>query len=334
MSLPHPLLSRLQAMHPENFLDILEGFESDRIGSFRINTLKSNKEEVLKEFTEKNIKITPLSEIFLKLFPKELLDFFSQKTPENIFCFHREFEYAIKGTQSFYRGKIYLQSLASMMPVLALSPQKNQKILDVCAAPGSKTTQIASRTNNQAEITALEKNHIRHKKLLYNCELQGANVSTHKIDALDFLNKNNTEIFDSILLDAPCSAEGRISLSREKSYGFWSIKNIQEKAQLQYELFSASLKKLKSGGTLVYSTCTLAPEENEGIISKILTENPDIFLEEIFPHQGIQKFSGKTILPGIKEFLGEKFSGDIQKTLRILPSKYFEGFFLAKIRKK
>ena len=87
--------------------------------------------------------------------------------------------------------------------------------------------------------------------------------------------------FDRILLDAPCSAEGRILLSNEKSYGFWSLENIEAKAELQYTLLSQSVKSLKSGGTLVYSTCTLAPEENESVISRVLKENKDLKLQPI-----------------------------------------------------
>ena len=87
--------------------------------------------------------------------------------------------------------------------------------------------------------------------------------------------------FDRILLDAPCSAEGRILLSNEKSYGFWSLDNIEKKAELQYDLLAQAVRALKSGGTIVYSTCTLAPEENEGVVARILSEHPDMKLQDI-----------------------------------------------------
>lgn len=87
-------------------------------------------------------------------------------------------------------------------------------------------------------------------------------VTGEKIDARKYLDETPGE-FDRILLDAPCSAEGRILIANEKSYGFWSLENTKKKAELQYELFSNAIKLLKSGGTFVYSTCTLAPEENE-----------------------------------------------------------------------
>jgi len=90
-----------------------------------------------------------------------------------VYLFDREHEYAIKGTRAFYDGKIYLQSLASMIPVLALDPRSNETILDVCAAPGSKTTQIASAMHNTGKIVAIEQNQIRFDKLMHNCRLQG-----------------------------------------------------------------------------------------------------------------------------------------------------------------
>lgn len=86
--------------------------------------------------------------------------------------FDREYEYAIKGTRAFYDGKIYLQSIASMLPVFVLEPESGETILDVCAAPGSKTTQIAMTMENKGRIYAIEQNQIRYDKLLHNCQLQ------------------------------------------------------------------------------------------------------------------------------------------------------------------
>ena len=88
--------------------------------------------------------------------------------------FDRAHEYAIKGTRAFYDGKIYLQSIASMIPVIALEPKTGETILDLCAAPGSKTTQLAMMLHNSGKIVAIEQNQIRYDKLMHNCTLQGA----------------------------------------------------------------------------------------------------------------------------------------------------------------
>lgn len=188
-----------------------------------------------------------------------------------MYVFDRDQEYAIKGTRAFYDGKIYLQSIASILPVLVLAPQEDEMILDVCAAPGSKTTQIAMLMKNTGKIFAIEQNQIRYDKLMHNCKLQGAtNIIGAKLDALKYFEGDfeitNGEIhkkgkyvrpsaevtelesvplFDRILLDAPCSAEGRISLENEKSFGFWSLENISKKSELQYELLTQAFGKLK-----------------------------------------------------------------------------------------
>ncbi len=170
--------------------------------------------------------------------------------------FDREHEYAIKGTQAFYDGKIYLQSIASQLPALVLDPDAGESILDVCAAPGSKTTQLAMMMSNRGSIYAIEQNQIRYDKLLHNCALQGATIVTGvKMDARHWLSDTGAAVtviddmadieFDRILLDVPCSAEGRISLDNEKTYGFWSLDNIRQKSELQAELLQVSWDHLK-----------------------------------------------------------------------------------------
>ncbi len=156
-----------------------------------------------------------------------------------------------------------MQSLSSLLPAIILDPQPFEKILDVCSAPGSKTTQIAAMSNDSAHILALEQNQIRYDKMMHNIRLQNAkSITAHKIDARKFLNDIEEE-FDAILLDAPCSAEGRILLDDEKTFSFFSMDNIQKKAELQKDLIATAFLRLKRGGRLVYSTCTIAPEENE-----------------------------------------------------------------------
>ncbi len=308
-SLPPKLLERLQQMYPENFQKILEAFAINRKGSFRINFLKTNGDDVFFEFREKNIvtqKLEPL---------------------DGVFIFDRDQEFSIKGSRAFYDGKIYLQSIASMLPVLVLNPQKWEKILDVCAAPGSKTTQIAMLQQNNGKIVALEQNQIRFDKLNYNIRLQGAtNIETHKIDARKF---ESNEQFDKILLDAPCSAEGRISLQNEKSFGFWSEENIFQKSQLQTELLQKFWKNLRSGGELVYSTCTLAPEENEMIIVNFLEKNVDAQILPIYlscKNEAWWKIN-------IANFRNNDFSSLNGFGIRILPSEFTEWFFIVRLKK-
>lgn len=164
---------------------------------------------------------------------------------KNVYIFDKKYEYAIKGSDAFYQGKIYLQSISSLLPALLFDITGNEKILDVCAAPGGKTTQISARQNGEGMVLALEKNAIRHDKLTYNIRLQGAkNIVTKKIDAITFLSQTD-EFFDKILLDAPCSAEGRFFAENPKSYEFWSEENIEKRANLQKNLIELAFSRLK-----------------------------------------------------------------------------------------
>lgn len=218
-----------------------------------------------------------------------------------------------------------MQSLASMLPATLLDPKAGQSILDVCSAPGSKTTQLAALSNDAAHIIALEQNQIRYDKLLHNIRLQGAlSITAHKTDARKYLTSND-EVYDAILLDAPCSAEGRISLSDERTYGFFSLENIRNKSDLQKDLASHAFQRLRAGGKLVYSTCTLAPEENEEVVQYILDTYPQA---RILP---IHLPNINEVRPGMTSFDGTQYAPDMASTVRILPSERFEGFFIALI---
>lgn len=309
--LPQLLTTRLQSILGQDYQNVIEAFSTTRKGSFRLNLLKTDGKDVFREFSEKGIVTEPFDNL------------------AGAFTFDRVHEYAIKGTRAFYDGKIYLQSIASMLPVLALDPHKWEKALDVCAAPGSKTTQLAMLMQNEGKVTALEQNQIRYDKLMHNCRLQGATiVDGRKMDAKKYLAADIPH-FSRILLDAPCSAEGRISLDNEKSYGFWSIENIQSKAELQCELLSLAVSKLEKWGTLVYSTCTLAPEENEWVITRVLSENKDLKIQDI-----MLGLSGNAWWKsGLIEFEGIKYGEDMKKAVRILPSSETEGFFMVKVKR-
>lgn len=227
--LPKKYLSRIESFLSKEALNqTIKGYSHDRVCSFRINTLKSTIEEVESILYSNNISFTRVS--FLPL----------------AYIIDKKDEYTIKGSTLFYEGKIYVQGITSQLPAILLDIKENMKVLDVTAAPGSKTTQISALMNNTGTIVACEKHQIRYDKLLHNIKLQGAmNIKTHKIDALKLMTELEKESFDAILLDAPCSAEGRFKLSDERSYGFWTLGNIREKAIIQTDLIEASIPLLK-----------------------------------------------------------------------------------------
>lgn len=337
MALPKILTARLQKILWEEYHSVIDAFSNERKGSFRLNTLYPSPEEVFEEFKSKWIIIDPFAGL------------------EWVYTFDRIHQYAIKGTRAFYDGKIYLQSITSMLPVYTLGLESGMRVLDICAAPGSKTTQMSMIMKNTGKIIALEQDRIRFEKMLHNIHLQGAkNIEGIKIDARKYLSSRHCEersnpdfrntgsphsaiaplamtetLFDRILLDAPCSAEGRILVSNEKTYGFWSLTNIEKKAELQYELLSLAIDHLKAGGELIYSTCTLAPEENEWVIARMLRDRDDLEIMDIDLW-----LSGYTWWThGISEFENQVYPESIKKAVRILPSHETEGFFIAKLRK-
>ena len=200
-----------------------------------------------------------------------------------------------------------------MLPPIILKPKENEDILDMTAAPGGKTTQIAALTNNKAHITACEMNNIRIEKLKYNVQKQGAtNVSILKEDSRRL---NDYFAFDKILLDAPCSGSGTIELENKKTYNGFTEKLLEKTTQSQLTLLKKALKILKPGHEMVYSTCSILQEENEDIISKAI------------------KGAKVEVVP--IEIQGDipKLPCKIEGALCVAPTKYYEGFFVVKLKK-
>ena len=248
----------------------------------------------------------------------------------------------------YNEGKIYIQSLASMVPPLILNPQPGDKVLDLTAAPGSKTSQMAAMMQRTGELVANDVNKVRFFKLKHNMELLGVDLGAQDFAPVQERNASldwkfilkmedgsrlcgeMPEYFDKILLDAPCSAEARFVIGDVKSFGYWSEKKIKEMASKQRKLLFSAWHALKPGGTLVYSTCTFAPEENELQVSKLLERYPDT--AEVENISAV--LSGLKSFPVLSEWKNKKFHPGIKNTLRILPNNEIEGFFVAKIKKK
>lgn len=230
-------------------------------------------------------------------------------------------------TEEYTHGLFYIQSLASMIPALLLNPKFGEVILDIAAAPGSKTTQIACMMQNTGEIVANDISTERLYKLRSNLRQQGVtNTKVTKIPG-QIIWKKFPEYFDRTLVDAPCSLEGRISLRDPKSYQEWSLKKIELLSKRERYLLRSAISATKVGGTIVYSTCTLSPEENEGVIDWILTkEKGEIVLEE----SAIPELPKDQPITSWKKSVYDK---NIRNVLRIFPSEEMEGFFVAKFKK-
>lgn len=296
--LPGFFIKKLEQQYGNELLEkIKEGFEKQRYTTLRVNTLKSNNEEIEKVFKD------------------NIIEFEKASISENAYVVKNANEAKIQELDIFKEGKIYLQSLSSMLPPIILEPKENLDILDMAAAPGGKTTQMAAISDNKAHITACERNPIRAEKLKYNIEKQGANCVFCMVK--DAREIENFFSFDQILLDAPCSGSGTLDLENEKINKYFTEALIEKSVKTQKQLINKAVNILKKGSEMVYSTCSILQEENEDIIKSIL-ETGKI---EVIPID-IKKLKKLPLLP-------TKISG----TLCLMPNEYFEGFFVAKMRK-
>jgi NOL1/NOP2/sun family putative RNA methylase len=227
-------------------------------------------------------------------------------------------------------GRVYIQNAASWLPVLALDPQKDESILDMCAAPGGKTSHIAQRTDNQAFITANDNSRPRLHKLQNNLDRLGVhNVTFTLHDATRLARMLEPESYDKILLDAPCSGEGMMTLDNKKDFESWSVAHIKRLQQLQKKLIIQAWQLLKPGGTLVYSTCTMAPEENEAVVDYLLRRNPEAQIEALPTLAAALNNKTEPVL----EWNSKQYDNALRNVLRLLPSPEVEAFFVAKITK-
>ncbi len=231
-------------------------------------------------------------------------------------------------TKEHILGYYYVQEISSMLPMFALQPEDGDFILDLCSSPGSKTTQAAAMMKNGGIIIANEISLGRIGILNSNLERCGvANAIVTRKEGVSlcekFLKKTQFK-FDKILVDAPCSGEGTLRKS-PKTLQMWNVNMIKKIAGTQRHLSEAALRLLKVGGTMIYSTCTLAPEENEMIIDNLL-KHFDIKIEQLkLP----LKFRS-----GICSWEGKELSGEVKKCLRLYPQdNNTDGFFVTKIIK-
>jgi len=219
-------------------------------------------------------------------------------------------------------GLLYAQGLQSLLPVLVLDPRPQQRVLDLCAAPGSKTSQIAMHMHNEGTLKANEPILQRLYRLKSVLELTGAKAQISSIDGRRL--KEHQALFDRILVDAPCSSEGRFVAQNPKSFGYWSVRKIKEMSHKQKGLLLNASRLLAPGGILVYSTCTFAPEENEEVVDWFLRKAEGNF--ELSPIQ----MDGVKTYPCLTKWQKRPFDPRIKDAMRILPDERMEGFFIAK----
>lgn len=289
--------NRLLKDYEESVVEnILTGYKN-KYTTLRVNTLKSNLEEVKEILFKNNINYKSVS------WYKDALIIENAKEKD------------IRALSIYEEGKIYLQNLSSMLPPLVVSPKEKESILDMAAAPGGKTTELSALSNNNALITAIEKDKIRSDRLKYNLNKQGASRVTVLVE--DASKLDDFFRFDKILLDAPCSGSGTIDLENISSYKNFSEDLIKKSIERQKKLLLKASKIIKSGGEIIYSTCSILKDENENIVSLLLNNNDF----EIVPLD-------ENLFINIP-----KLPVTIKGTICVCPNELYEGFYLAKIKK-
>lgn len=300
---PRAFVERYSRFIPD-FDEFLDAMQRPLRRTFRVNTLKATRDQVVNLMSDLNPEPLPWFELGFSLEQGEGLG--------------KRIEHFI--------GLIYVQEAASMAPPLVLQPQPGERVLDIAAAPGLKTTQMSAMMQNTGIITSNDPSQTRVRGLIGNIDRAGClNVAVCRMDGTD-LARAVAGTCDRVLVDAPCSSEGTIRKSAQ-ALDRWSVAAIERFPAIQRRLILAGYLALKPGGVMVYSTCTVAPEENESVVAYLLGRQPEAELRAA-------GLPGLKMRPGLTEWEGDAFPEALSRCRRILPQDNdTEPFFLALIQR-
>ncbi len=309
--LPGAFIARLTRIVPATQLDsVLDSFTRSRSCSFRINTLLAPIEDVRAELEDKGFHLAPVS-----------------WCPE-AFTIPANQRRELIGSAAVREGRIYVQNPSSMLAPVILAPRAGETVLDLAAAPGGKTLHLAALMGNQGRLSAVERVRSRYHKLRAVLERYGASmVRTYLTDGRS-VGRKVPERFDRVLLDAPCSSEAQFTRQDPKSWAHWSARKIKESSRKQKGLLASAIASLKPGGTLLYCTCTFAPEENELVVDDALRKQGHLIQIQTMtmPVRNIQQ--------GLSRWGARNLHPELVKTVRVLPDGHMDGFFLCLLRKR
>jgi len=299
--LPDQFEERINEILPQRPVGI---FEPRQFQTFRINTLKISVDEAKAILVKREVHFETVSFCaYAIIVPKEQAG-------------------ELLKSELVTDGLLYAQGLQSLLPVLVLDPRPHQRVLDLCAAPGSKTSQIAMHMNNEGALKANEPILQRLYRLKSVLQLTGAKAQISSVDGRRL--KEHNALFDRILVDAPCSSEGRFVIDEPKSFAYWSTRKIKEMSHKQKGLLLNASRLLAPDGILVYATCTFAPEENEEVVDWFLRKCDGRF--ELAPIQ----IEGVKTYPTLTCWQKRSYDPRLAQAARILPDERMEGFFIAK----
>lgn len=301
MGLPVAFIKNMrEILGEEGLAEYLDSFEKPKFTGLRVNTSKISVEE------------------FLRISPFKL-----RRVPWTENGFYYTEEDSPTHHPYYYAGLYYIQEPSAMAPAAVLPVERGERVLDLCAAPGGKATELGAKLNHTGLLVANDASASRTKALLKNLEVFGIPNLLVTSEMGDRLDRYFHECFDKILIDAPCSGEG---MFRKQAHMIpaWEKQGPEVFANMQREILRQAAELLKPGGTMLYSTCTFSKLENEGSIDGFLAEHPEFTLEEIPRQEGF--------CSGMPELVGSRFP--LEKCVRLFPHKIDgEGHFLALLKK-
>ena len=301
--LPQSFLDSMKEILGEDYEAFLAGFDGQRQYGLRVNTLKMNLEE------------------FERIAPFHL-----KKVPWISNGYFYEAEDAPAKHPFYSAGLYYLQEPSAMTPASRLTVQPGERVLDLCAAPGGKATELGAALQGEGLLVANDINTARARALLRNLELFGISNSFVTNEPPHVLAERFPEFFHKIMVDAPCSGEGMFR-KNPAVVDSWQEKGPEYFSKLQREIIVQAADMLLPGGMMFYSTCTFSPLENEKTITHLLKERPDM---EVIPMEDYEGFA-----EGLTSYRGEVFDESCKLCRRIWPHKMSgEGHFMALLHKK
>jgi len=312
-SLPAELLERLERIvPPDRLAGMLGSLAAPRRHALRVNPLRGTREGVARELAAEGIELEELP-----WYP-------------DAFVLDAGALARLQETDAHRRGAVWVQNPSSMLPPLWLAPRPGESVLDLCAAPGSKTTQLAALMGDEGRIVANDRSRRRCYKLEAVLREQGVRCAEVSSRAGEVFGRVRTGAFDRVLVDAPCSGEGRLVAGDREAGADWSLKKVRRLAAQQRRLLISGLHALRPGGAAVYSTCTFAPEENEGVIDQAL-RHFDGAVEVAEPPLELP-----AMIPALSEWGGRAYrhADELVRCRRVLPDGLHEGFFLARLERR
>lgn len=309
--LPAAFVDRLSALLPEDRLAAaLASFSAPRPLTVRVNTLKETVDGALAALAADGIVASPVA-----------------WSPEGLILDPADRDRVVRHA-AVEDGRMYVQGAASWLPVMLLDPRPGDEVLDLAAAPGGKATHLAARMRDVGRLACVEP--IRGRFFRLKAALDRAGVTCAQLYLKDGRTVGGAvpARFDRVLLDAPCSSEAALRADDPASWAHWSERKVREAARKQRGLLRSAFQALKPGGRLVYSTCSLAPEEDEAILDDLLSADPaaDVVAAPLPDEVGA--------LPGVTAWRGQGFDPRVARAWRVVPGGVLGAFFVAVVERR